>query len=72
MATKNLVDARGRSCPEPVLMTQRAIENEGFQNFEVLVDAVVAKENIKRFVQKKGFSLEVEELNGEFILKIRK
>jgi len=67
----NTIDARGRSCPEPVIMTKNAIDS-GYNDFEVLVDAKVAVENIKRFATNQGFNVTVEENDGEFTLNIRK
>lgn len=67
----NIVDARGRSCPEPVIMTKNAIDS-GYNDFEVLVDAKVAVENIKRFAASQGYNVTVEENDGEYTLNIRK
>ncbi|AKL94395.1 putative redox protein [Clostridium aceticum] len=68
----NIVDARGRSCPEPVVMTKQAIEGFNGKPIQVLVDTMVAVENIKRFVKNQGFQVEVEENNEEYSLHIRK
>lgn len=68
----NVVDARGRSCPEPVLMTKNAVDNYNGETIEVLVDAMVAVENIKRFAGNKGFFVDVEENNNGYSLTIRK
>ncbi|SDY95246.1 TusA-related sulfurtransferase [Proteiniborus ethanoligenes] len=67
----NLVDARGRSCPEPVIMTKNAIES-GQEGIKVLVDAQVAVENIKRFATSQGYKVEVEEREDEYSLTLRK
>lgn len=62
----NLVDARGRSCPEPVLSTKKAIEASP-DGVKVLVDNATARENIKRFAKNSGYNVEVVE-NDEGIL----
>lgn len=67
-----IVDARGRSCPEPVIMTKNALEDYNNGVIQVLVDSSVAVENIKRYAGKVGFSVEVEEKEDEYILAIRK
>lgn len=67
-----IVDARGRSCPEPVIMTKNAIDSNSNEPIEVLVDAQVAVENIKRFVTNKGYNVNVSEDNGEYTLHIKK
>ena len=62
------VDARGLSCPEPVIQTMASKEAE----YEVLVDNVVAKENVSRFVMHQGYQVNVEEQGDDFLLKITK
>ena len=66
------VDARGCSCPQPVLMTKKALEKES--SFEVLVDNNTAKNNILRFAQSQGCKASVEdgENADEYVIKIRK
>lgn len=68
MANK-VVDARGRSCPEPVIMTKKALET-GSTPLEVLVDNEVAKENVTRFAKSRGFQVKVTEYDEEFKLEI--
>ncbi len=68
----NLVDARGRSCPEPVIMTKKALELHAGREHRVLVDSMVAVENIKRYAVNQGYSVKVEEQQQDFILHIKK
>lgn len=66
-----MLDARGLSCPEPVIMIRKAMtsnENE----YEMLVDNVASKENVTRYAVHQGYSVEVTEQGGEYCLKIRK
>ena len=65
------VDARGLSCPEPVIPTQNAMASKEAQ-YEVLVDNVVAKENVSRFALHQGYQVQVEEQGDDFLLKIKK
>ncbi|KRQ85800.1 SirA-like protein [Caloramator mitchellensis] len=62
----NIIDARGRACPEPVLLTKKGVEASP-NGVKVLVDNVTARENIKRFAKNSGYEVKVEE-NGEGIL----
>ena len=64
------VDARGLSCPQPVVLTQKAIK-EGKTSFEVLVSNVVSKENVLRCVQNNKMKAEVVEDGDEFKIIIR-
>ena len=65
------VDARGLSCPEPVIQTKNAMASKEAE-YEVLVDNVVAKENVSRFVMHQGYQVNVEEQGDDFLLKITK
>ena len=60
------VDARGRSCPEPVVMTKKALDSCGKEQVVVLVDTNVARENVSRLAKNTGFSVEIEETQGEY------
>ncbi|KNF07194.1 SirA-like protein [Gottschalkia purinilytica] len=68
----NILDARGRSCPEPVIITENAIKSNPNSSLKVLVDSYAAVENITRFVTKKGYNVNIEENNHEFTLNIKK
>ena len=63
------VDARGLSCPQPVIMTRNAIKADKFP-LEVLVETVTSRENVRRAAEKLGCRVEVEEMGGEFKLNI--
>ena len=65
------VDARGLSGPEPVIQTKNAMASKEAQ-YEVLVDNVVAKENVSRFALHQGYQVQVEEQGDDFLLKIKK
>ena len=54
------VDARGLSCPEPVIRAKNAMES-GDKEYEILVDNVVAKENVSRFALHQGYKVSVKE-----------
>ncbi len=65
------IDARGLSCPEPVVMARNAMASKE-DAYEVLVDAVAARENVTRYAQSQGYSVSVSEDGGEFTLSITK
>lgn len=64
------VDTRGRSCPEPMLMVKKALEENS--EIEVLIDSPAARKNIIRYVKDKGHSIEESDLEEEALLKIKK
>ncbi len=62
------VDARGFSCPIPVVKTKKAIdENHGAQ-ITVLVDSAVAKENVSRMAESHGYTVKSEGIKDGFRL----
>ena len=69
MADNNVVDARGRSCPEHVILTKKALSKNG-NKAQVLVDNQVAVDNITRFAENKGLKVSVTKGDGEFKLTI--
>ncbi len=65
------IDARGLSCPEPVLRTKAALER-GEDVLSVMVDNSTAKENVSRFARTSGCEVEVEEQDYGFLIKVTK
>ena len=67
------VDARGLSCPQPVLMTMDAIKKTAAADMVVLVDTEASRENVSRAVENQGWKVESIAAEGEtFRLEIRK
>jgi len=72
MADKT-VDARGLSCPEPVLLTKEAIESIDNGTIEVMVDTVTSCENITRMAETLSCTVQATESDeGGFVLNIKK
>ena len=46
--SRRILDARGLACPEPVLLTRKALAQGGFTLLEVIVDDPAARENVLR------------------------
>jgi len=66
-----IVDARGLSCPQPIIMTQKAIAH-GSLPIEVTVDTVTSRENVRRMVEQKGYKVEIIHQGDEFKMVITK
>ena len=66
-----VIDARGLSCPQPVFLTLKAIEEGNFP-IQVTVDNATAKANIRRMAQGKKFNVNIEEQGEDIILTISK
>jgi TusA-related sulfurtransferase len=65
------IDARGLSCPEPVILISQAMKS-GENAYEIIVDNRVSRENVTRFAEHQGYAVSVSEADGEFTLSIRK
>ena len=48
------VDARGLSCPEPVMLTQAALKSHGNDTVKVLVTEPHSKANVEKFARSQG------------------
>jgi len=70
MSTKK-VDARGLSCPQPVVLVDRVIA-EGNTDIEVLVDNEVSCENVQRISNKRGFKTQVRYEGSDIIVTATK
>jgi tRNA 2-thiouridine synthesizing protein A len=54
-----IIDACGLSCPQPVLLTMKAVRNNE-KYIEVLVDNNTSCGNVKRFGENSGYKVEIE------------
>jgi len=64
------IDARGRSCPEPVILVQRDYDKA--DGLSVLVDNSCAVENITRFCEHKGAKVAVAQHGDEYDITVIK
>ncbi len=59
------VDARGLSCPQPVIMTLDAIKKGSEKEIIILVDTDTSKENVTRAAENQGCKVNEVSLEGE-------
>jgi TusA-related sulfurtransferase len=65
------VDARGLVCPQPVILTKKALKNEPEQ-LDVLVDNIAALENVTRYANAMKYDVTKTPNGDEYILNLRK
>jgi len=53
------IDARGLSCPIPVVKTKKAMEGNPAEILQVLVDADVARENVSRLASCRNYEVTI-------------
>ncbi len=67
-----MIDARGQSCPIPVVMVQNEVKKTKPATLQVKVDAMVCVENITRYAASQGYAVTVDESDGEYTLTLKK
>ena len=65
------IDARGLSCPEPVILTRQAMACSEAA-YALFVDNTTSKENVTRYAEHQGYRVSVAEADGEFTLTLTK
>lgn len=66
-----MIDARGRSCPEPVMMLKQAMK-QAANEYEIWVDCKVAVENVSRYGSEQGYQVSVTEQPEMTVITLRK
>ena len=64
-----VVDARGLSCPQPLMMTNDALKTQKGA-IKVLVSEPHQKTNVEKFAKDKGKKVTVKAVGSEFELTI--
>lgn len=66
-----IIDTCGMSCPQPVLMTKKALEQNP-EGIDIIVDNNTAKGNVSRFLKSAGYTANITEKDDTFIIEARK
>lgn len=64
------VDARGLSCPEPVMMALAAMKEAGQEPVRVLVSNATSRDNVQSMALKKKRTVAIEPLGEDFAVVI--
>ena len=64
------IDASGLSCPIPVVKTKKAIDEHPGEEMKILVDTATARENVSRLAGSKGYTVEIEEVGDEYLVRL--
>lgn len=65
------IDARGLSCPQPVILLKQALADQP-QTCKIWVDHPTAQENTLRFAAHAGYKADVLEQGGDVCLTLSK
>ena len=67
-----MIDARGQSCPIPVVMVQQEVKRSHPDFLQVQVDSMVCVENISRYAASRDYRFSYEEADGEYLITLQK
>jgi selenium metabolism protein YedF len=65
------INARGKICPEPVIMT-KAVVDQGEEELEVLLDNPTSASNVMRFLENRGYSVQLRDDEGMLAIAAHK
>lgn len=69
----NIVDARGLSCPQPVIVTMNEIKKVNKGEITIMVDTDTSKENVSRAAKNQGWEVaDVQSEDEGYRITIRK
>ncbi len=66
------IDARGLSCPQPVVMAKNYSDKIGSGEFEIIVDTGTARDNITRLAGNSGWAVAVGSDGDDIVLTLKK
>jgi len=71
--TEKTVDARGKLCPAPLIMTKQALGEIGMgETLRILIDNEISKNNVERFLADNGFVSTCTTESGVFTVTVAK
>ncbi len=65
------IDCRGLDCPEPVLRSKSALEDENSDLLTIIVDNQVARDNVMRFLRSRNLQPEYNENQGIYQISVK-
>ena len=68
----NMIDARGFSCPKPVMMVDEEIKKNNPNELVVMVDNRTAEKNVSTFAESNGYKVTHEKVGRDFKLTLNK
>lgn len=66
-----MLDARGRSCPEPVIILKKAMTSQE-NSYTILVDNRTALENVTRYAEHNGYQVTFTQDHDDFTMLLTK
>ncbi len=57
----DFLDCRAKSCPVPVIETKKFLEARQLKELQVAVDNETSRENVRRFLESRGYGVNIEQ-----------
>jgi selenium metabolism protein YedF len=64
------IDARGETCPMPVIMLKKALKNDKNDSIRQIVDNELAKENVEKMLMELGVTYSSKKKDNDYIIDI--
>lgn len=64
------IDARGLSCPEPVILTMNAMKKNASEPLKVTVSNTVARDNICSLAKKRKRTATAQRVGDDYVIDI--
>ncbi len=66
------VDARGLTCPLPVMETEKVLRQLQKGTVVTIVDNVAARDNVNRLAESMGCTVSIQKKGGDYFLTLTK
>ncbi len=64
----DFLDCTGKTCPQPVLDTKSLLDRTSPRELKVAVDNEASRENVRRFLESRGYTVSVEQTGERAVL----
>ena len=72
MSEQIIINAKGLSCPQPVLLTKKTLDSIKFGDVKIFVDTVTSRENVIRYAKNSGWDVNFEAQEEGFCIQLKK
>ncbi len=66
------IDARGLTCPHPVIETDKVLRELGKGTVVTIVDNAAARDNVNRLAESMGCTVSIEKKGDDYFLTLTK
>ena len=65
-----IIDARGETCPVPVIMMKKALKEGAKENIKEIVDNELSKQNLEKMLAEMGLQFTSYQENQDFVVQV--